>query len=180
MEDLNAASLEDVQRVVQDVLRPRNAVLVIAGDIDAATAKAKVEKYFGEIPPTPPVDKQRAWVVKMTGTHRMTMQDRVPQTRVLKTWNTPEWGNPESTLLELASRVLSTGRSSRLQKRLVYDEQLATNVGSGVDRPGDRRQVHGAGRRAARGGPGEGGKGAGRGDGEVPRLRPHRRPSWSA
>jgi zinc protease len=132
MEDLTAASLDDVREWFKTYYGPNNAVIVIAGDIDAATARQKVEKFFGAIPPGPPIAKQDKWIAKMTGTHRGWMQDRVPQARVYKVWNVPEWGSADVDYLGLVSNVLSSGKSSRLYKRLVYDDRIATDVNSFV------------------------------------------------
>jgi len=133
MEDLNAASLSDVKEWFQTYYGPANAVLSIAGDVNPQEVKQKVEKYFGEIPPGPPVARQRAWVAKMSGGHRAVMQDRVPQARIDKMWNIPEYGSEDSDYLDLVSDLLSAGRTSRLYKRLVYDDQLATNVAAFVN-----------------------------------------------
>jgi len=103
-----------------------NAVIVVAGDVTAADAKARVEKFFGDIPPGPPVARHRAWVARRTGEQRQTMLDRVAQPRAWLVWNTPEWGAEDDVLLDLAARVLSSGKTSRLYKRLVYDDQTAT------------------------------------------------------
>jgi zinc protease len=112
---------------------PSNAVLVVSGDIDPQTVHQKVEKYFGEIPPGPPLTRPRAWIAKMTGSHRALMQDRVPQERIDKVWNMPEFGAEDSDYLDLVSDVLGAGKTSRLYKRLVYDDQLATNAGAFVN-----------------------------------------------
>ena len=128
MEDLNAASLKDVQEWFKAYYGPSNAVLVVAGDIDAKTAREKVEKYFGAIPPGPPVSRHRAWVARMTGVRRETMEDRVPQARIYKVWNVPQAYTREGDLLHLAASVFGGGKTSRLYKRLVYDEQLATDA----------------------------------------------------
>ena len=133
MEDLNAASLQDVQEWFKTYYGPSNAVIVLAGDIDPQTALEKVKKYFGDIQPGPPIAKYQSWVPKMTGTHRQIMQDRVPQARIFKVWNVPQWGTQESNLLNLFSDLLTSGKTSRLYKRLVYDEQVATNVSSYID-----------------------------------------------
>jgi zinc protease len=106
---------------------------VVAGDIDANIAKEKVEKYFGEIPAGPPIGAQRVWIAKMTGTHRQVVQDRVPQARVYKVWNVPEWGSADADYLDLVADILSQGKNSRLYKRLVYDDQTATDVSAFVD-----------------------------------------------
>ncbi len=128
MEDLNAASLDDVKTWFKTWYGPSNAVLVVAGDIDPQTVRQKVEKYFGEIPSGPPVKHQQAWVAKMTGTHRAQMPDRVTQSRVYKVWNIPEYGSPDGDYLDMASDIFSNGRTSRLYKRLVYDDQIATDA----------------------------------------------------
>ncbi len=128
MEDLSAAALDDVKEWFKTYYGPSNAVLAIAGDVKVADVKTKVEKYFSDIPPGPPIAKQESWVAKMTGTKRGIMQDRVPQARVYMVWNVPAWGAPEMTLLDIASDVLSAGKSSRLYKRLVYDDQIATDA----------------------------------------------------
>jgi zinc protease len=129
MEDLSAASLDDVKQWFQDYYGAANAVVVVAGDVTFEEAQAKVEKYFGDIPPGPPVTRQEAWIAQRTGTHRQTMQDRVPQARIFKVWNTPGHGTADDVALDLAARILATaGKTSRLYKRLVYDAQLATQV----------------------------------------------------
>jgi zinc protease len=128
MEDLTAASLDDVKEWFKTYYGPQNAVLVVAGDVKADDVKARVEKYFGDIPPGPPVARQDVWVAKRTGTHRQTLEDRVPQARIYEVWNTPQWGAPDDDYLDLVARVLTSGKSSRLYKRLVYDDQIATDV----------------------------------------------------
>ncbi|MGD0500307.1 MAG: pitrilysin family protein [Bryobacteraceae bacterium] len=133
MDDLNAASLNDVHEWFTSYYGPSNAVLVVAGDIDAETAHQKVEKYFGEIPPGPPVTRERAWIAKMTGAHRAVLQDRVPEARVYMVWNMPEFGAVDSDYLDLVSDVLAAGETSRLYKRLVYTDQIATDVAAYVD-----------------------------------------------
>jgi len=107
-------------------------VICLAGDIDAKTAKEKVEKYFGNIPSGPPVAHQEAWIAKMTGTHRQKVQDRVPQARIYKVWNVPQDGTPDGDYLDLVSDILSVGKTSRFYKRLVYDDQIATNANAFV------------------------------------------------
>jgi zinc protease len=133
MEDLDAASLDDVKEWFKTYYGPSNAVLVIAGDVDPRTLRTKVEHYFGDIPPGPPVARQESWIAKRTGSQRGTMQDRVPQSRLYKVWNVPQWGAPDATYLGLAASVLSDGKSSRLYKRLVYDDQIATDVDASVE-----------------------------------------------
>lgn len=132
MEDLSAAKLDDVKEWFRTYYGPNNAVLVVAGDVNPQEVKAKVEKYFGDIRPGPPVAKQEKWIAKMTGTRRSTVQDRVPQGRVYKVWNVPEWGSAEADHLSLYASVLGGGKSSRLYKRLVYEDQSATSAAAYV------------------------------------------------
>ena len=128
MEDLNAATLEDVHEWFKTYYGAANATLVIAGDVNTEEVKKKVEKYFGDIPSGPPVSHHEVWVARRTGKQRQIMQDRVPQARVYKVWNVPEWGSAAGDYLDLVSDVLASGKTSRLYKRLVYDDQIATDV----------------------------------------------------
>jgi predicted Zn-dependent peptidase len=132
MADLDAASLDDVKTWFKDYYGPANATLVLAGDITVAEAKAKVEKYFGDIPSGPPVKRQKAWVAKRTGSQRAEMQDRVPQSRIYKVWNVPGYGTADADYLELLGDVLVSDKTSRLYKRLVFSEQTATGVSAGM------------------------------------------------
>jgi zinc protease len=133
MADLDAASMKDVSEWFKTYYGPSNVVMVIAGDIDAKTAREKAEKYFGDIPPGPPVAHQQVWIAKMEGTHRQAVQDRVPQARIYKVWNIPEYGSADADYLDLVSDVLSSGKSSRFYKRLVYEDQIATDAAAFVD-----------------------------------------------
>jgi zinc protease len=131
--DLDSASLEDVKAWFRSYYGPNNVTVVIAGDINTDSVYEKVKKYFGAIPACPPISKQSAWVAKMHGIHYQTAQDRVPQARLQKTWNTPQWGTATDAYLNLLSDILTNGKTSRLYKRLVYDDQLSNNVYSYVD-----------------------------------------------
>ncbi|MBI2384159.1 MAG: insulinase family protein [Gammaproteobacteria bacterium] len=132
MEDLNAASLADVKEWFTTHYGAANAVLVIAGDVDPAAVKQKVEHYFGDIGSGPELRRQKSWIAPMSGTKRATMQDRVPQPRLFKVWNIPGNTERDYTLLEVASSVLAMGKNSRLYKRLVYQDQIATGVSVGL------------------------------------------------
>ena len=105
MADLDAALVKDVQEWFQTYYGPSNAVIVLAGDIDLKTAKEKVEKYFGEIPPGPPVTHQQAWIAKRTGTHREVTQERVPLSRVYMLWNVPAIRQRRFRLFESGQRL---------------------------------------------------------------------------
>ena len=108
---------------------PNNLSLVIAGDFDPAEAKRLVEKYFGPHPARPgarPPDPQRS--PKLDGEKIVEVNDRVPQERVYIAWPTPPCFEPGDAELDLARSILTDGLSSRLNKTLVYDKQLASDV----------------------------------------------------
>jgi zinc protease len=134
MDDLNAASLDDVKAWFATYYGPSNATLVLAGDITTAAAHQMVEKYFGAIPPGPPVAHQDAWVAKMTGLHLQHVQDRVAQPMIDSLWNIPQYGTADSDYLDVASDILGLGKTSRLYKKLVYEMQLATNASARISR----------------------------------------------
>jgi predicted Zn-dependent peptidase len=143
MADLDGASLDDVKTWFKTYYGPANATLVLAGDITVAEARAKAEKFFGDIPSGPPVAKQNVWVAKRTGEQRASVQDRVPQARFHKVWNTPEYGAADADYLDLLSDILATGKTSRLYERLVFRDQLATDVSvyAGADEIGGQFMV---------------------------------------
>ena len=126
MKDLDAASMTDVQEWFKTNYGPNNTTIVLAGDITPEQAREKVEKYFGDIPAGPPLAKHEAWIAKRTGTHRTTVQDRVPQARLYRVWNVPGAHTATEPLLDLAAHILGGGKTSRFYKRLVYKDQLAT------------------------------------------------------
>ncbi|MFQ5982158.1 MAG: M16 family metallopeptidase, partial [Woeseiaceae bacterium] len=130
MEDLDAASLEDVHEWFQTYYGPNNAVIVVAGDVTPDYVLEKVEKYFGDIPPGPPIAKPREWIFKLGTDKYETMQDRVPQARVYRVWSGPNFVSGDADLLQLADAVLTVGKNSRLYERLVYKDQTATDVSS--------------------------------------------------
>lgn len=133
MKDLDAASMSDVQEWFKTNYGPNNTTIVLAGDITPEQAREKVEKYFGDIPAGPPLAKHEAWIAKRTGTHRTTVQDRVPQARLYRVWNVPGAHTATEPLLDLAAHILGGGKTSRFYKRLVYKEQLATSATASND-----------------------------------------------
>src|SRR5947209_19436522 len=133
MDDLNAASIDDVKDFFRIYYAPNNAVLVLTGDLEPVDALAKVKKYFGSIarqPAPPPVnasepdhDKER----------RKTINDtlaRLPQ--ISAAYNAPAGNTADFYALQVLGQVLSSGRSSRLYEHLVHDKQMAINIGCGV------------------------------------------------
>ena len=132
MNDLNAASLEDVKNWFRTWYGPNNAVLVLAGDIDLATAKQKVAEYFGDIPATPTMAQPKVDVAKRSIDTREVMHDKVPQSRIYRVWNVAQVGTQDIDQLQLFSQVLGGSKSSRLDKRLLHEDKLVDNVSSGV------------------------------------------------
>jgi predicted Zn-dependent peptidase len=132
MADLNAASLDDVKTWFRTYYGAANTTVVLAGDIDAATAKAKMLQYFGDIPAGPPVAHQQQWVAPRAASTRDQMDDRVAQTRIYREWNVPARGQRDLTLLDLAADVLGGGKTSRLYQRLVYQDKLVDDVSVGI------------------------------------------------
>ncbi|MCE7032162.1 insulinase family protein [Lysobacter sp. GX 14042] len=128
MADLNAASLEDVHQWFRAWYGPNNAVLVLAGDIDLATAKEKVAKYFGDIPAGPDMAQPAVDVARRPADTREVMEDRVPQPRVYRAWNVAQTGTVEADRLHLLANVLGSSSTSRLQRRLVHEEQLVDSI----------------------------------------------------
>ncbi len=128
MDDLNAASLDDVRTWFETWYGAANAVLVVAGDVEPEDVRARVERHFGHIPSGPPLVKPDVDLARRTGESRIVLQDRVPQARVYKAWNVAALKDPALDHLTLAGDVLATGRSSRLYRRLVYEDQIATDV----------------------------------------------------
>jgi zinc protease len=128
MEDLNAASLADVRNWFETYYGPNNAVIVIAGDVNTDDAFARVEKYFGDIPPGPPLARFEEWIPAHDRVRRLTIEDQVAQPRLHFAWTGPRWGTDDAHHLALASAVLAGGKNSRLYERLVYRDQLASDV----------------------------------------------------
>jgi len=132
MEDLEAASLDDVKQWFRDYYGATNTTLVLAGDITPDVAREKALKFFGDIPAGPPVPRQQAWAAPRTTSTRGTQQDHVAQTRIYRTWNMPTLSDADAPLLELAGSVLGGGKTSRLYQRLVYQDKLVDDVSAGA------------------------------------------------
>ena len=132
MNDLNAASLEDVKTWFRTWYGPNNAVLVLAGDIDVATAKEKVARYFGDIPAGPSMAQPKVDVAKREKSTRETMTDKVPQARIYRAWNVAEVGTTDIDQLQLFAQVLGGAKASRLDQRLLHQDKLVDNVSAGA------------------------------------------------
>ncbi|GAA4857630.1 pitrilysin family protein [Luteimonas vadosa] len=128
MNDLNAASLEDVKTWFRTWYGPNNAVLVLAGDIDLETAKRKVTRYFGDIPAGPTMAQPKVDVPRRPRATRETMEDKVPQARIYRSWNIAQTGTVDFDRLQLFAQVLGGSKSSRLDKRLLHEDKLVDSI----------------------------------------------------
>src|SRR6185312_11351806 len=133
MEDLNAASLDDVKDWYRTYYGPNNAVISLAGDVTYERALELVSKYFGGITPGPPLSRLDTWTPTLDRNIRDEMQDRVPQTRLYRVYHAPAWKDRELDYLNLVTDVLSGSKSARLDRRLVYEKELVTSVSAGVN-----------------------------------------------
>ena len=126
MEDLNKASIQDVQDFHSLYYVPNNATLVAVGDFDAKEAYALIAKYFTAIPKGKPIPRVTTTEPAQTAARESTVKYKnAPLEAVVTAYHLPPMGHPDAYALEIASSILSAGQSSRLYKRLVYDEQSA-------------------------------------------------------
>ena len=132
MADLNAATLADVQMWFKTHYGPNNAVLVLAGDIDMATAKKKVERWFGNIPAGPPPQDVDASVPTLDKDVEKLMKDNVAATRLYRNWVVPGVNGADLPAIDLALSVFGGLGSSRLYTTLVRDEKVAVGVKANV------------------------------------------------
>lgn len=128
MEDISAAALEDVSAFFKRFYTPNNASLAIAGDFDPETARKLVDKYFGTLPPGPPVERKTAWIPELDGIKRTVARDNVELPRLYYRWHSPAVFAPGDAEFNLFVDILGSGKTSRLQKALVYEQQIAQNV----------------------------------------------------
>jgi predicted Zn-dependent peptidase len=128
MKDLNAASIDDFKTWFRTYYGAANATLVMVGDITPAEAKAKALKYFGAIPPGPPVPKLQPWAFPRDTSTRGEIHRHVPQVHLIREWNTPAYRSHDDEVLNLAAWVLGGSKTSRLYQRLVYQDKLADSV----------------------------------------------------
>jgi zinc protease len=129
MEDLTAASHEDVAEFFKKYYQPGNASLVIAGDIDPAKVRQSVERWFSDVKPgTSPVLPIEHPQAALTGVQKKTLQERVQLPRLYISWLTPAHFAPGDAELDVVADILAGGKNSRLYKRLVYELQIAQDV----------------------------------------------------
>ena len=128
MDDLTAASYQDVVNFFKSYYSPGNASLVIAGDIDPVKTRALVEKWFSDVPTGKPVPPMAPPAASLTEEKRIVLEDRVQLPRIYLAWLSPALFRPGDAELDVLASVLAGGKNSRLYKRLVYDLQIAQDV----------------------------------------------------
>ncbi len=131
LDDLSAASLEDVKGFFRQYYVPNNASLVIAGDFDQKQAKQWVKKYFGSIAKGADITRPNPAMPKLDKETRVTIEDAVPLPRRSMVWHSVRQGDKDEAALDLLGSILSDGRGSRLQSNLIYAKELAQTVGAG-------------------------------------------------
>jgi zinc protease len=136
MEDIAAATLDEVRAFFRTYYAPNNAVLTLAGDLDPGAALDRVEAWFGEIPAGPPLPPLPAAVgapPPLDGERRAVIEDDVRLARIYMAWRTPAFGQRLWYAADLLAAVLAAGKSSRLYRDLVYERQIAQDVSAYVN-----------------------------------------------
>ena len=133
MEDLDAATVEDVQAFFRTYYAPNNAVLSLVGDLDPVQTLAKVKKYFGDIPRQPPPQPVDFSEKPQTAERRERIEDKLARlTRVSIVYKIPRGSSPDIDALNVMNTALAGGESSRLYQKLVKEKEVAVSVGGGA------------------------------------------------
>jgi zinc protease len=130
MEDLEAAKLQDVIDFFRTYYAPNNASMAIAGDVSFETVRELVTKYFSEIPRGPAVPPVQAQMPELTSEQFLTYEDQVQLPRLYKSWHSPSYYKAGDAEMDVLASILTDGKSSRLYKKLVYEDQIAQDVGA--------------------------------------------------
>jgi len=130
MTDLTAASEEDVKAFFRLYYAPNNATLAVVGDFDSKQAKAWIQKYFGDLPQGKTVERPKVALGKLDASKRLVYEDRVQVPRLYIQWPTVGFKQDDDYALSVMSSILSGPRTARLTKALVYDTQMASQIGA--------------------------------------------------
>jgi zinc protease len=131
MDDLSAASLQDVMEFFRVYYAPNNATLVIGGDFEPKQAKEWVEKYFGAFEKGVAIERPAVQLVTLPEEKRTVFEDKVQLPRLYLTWPSAQLQTRQDALRDVLSDILASGKNSRLYKALVYDKQIAQSVEAG-------------------------------------------------
>ncbi len=132
MADLNAASVSDVRKWFTDNYAPNNVVLALSGDIDAATARPMIEKWFGNIPRGPEAPRVVAGPVTLAAPATVDMTDAVPTLKLTRNWSGPGLNDADAVALQVGLDVLGGLSSSRLDNALVRGSEQAVSVSAAI------------------------------------------------
>ena len=127
IDDLKAVELDEVHAFFRRYYHPANASLALAGDIDPDRVLDLVRQYFGELPPGERVEPVRV-AASLSRDVRLQFEDRVELPRLYMAWVTPAMFAPDDADLDLSTDLLANGKTSRLYRRLVFEERIATDV----------------------------------------------------
>ncbi len=130
MNDLSAASLEDVKGFFRTYYAPNNATIVVAGDVKAPEVLDLVRRYFSAVPRGAPIDRPAPAAFAVAKDTAHVLEDRVQVPRLYYAWHTAKESHADNAALGVAGYLLTGARNSRITQRLVYDLELASNAGS--------------------------------------------------
>src|SRR6476660_6770793 len=130
MTDLSAASEEDVKAFFRVYYAPNNATLAVVGDFDPKQAKAWIQKYFNDLPQGKTVERPKVPLGKLEASKRLVFEDRVQVPRLYIQWPTVGFKADDDYALSVMSSILSGSRTARLTKALVFDTQIASQIGA--------------------------------------------------
>ncbi len=133
MADINNITRDDLYNHYRTYYAPNNATIVVVGDFDTKTLWPKIEKYFGRIPRGPAVPKVGAVEPAQLGERRIIVKKQAELPAVFAGYHTPDLKDKDTYALEVLQGIISSGKSSRLYKSLVYEKQLALYVGGDYD-----------------------------------------------
>jgi zinc protease len=128
MEDLSAASYEDVVEFFKKYYGPNNASLVVAGDIDPVKVRVSIERWFADVPRGREVPPMTFTPATLTQEKQLVFEDNVQLPRLYMAWHSPRIFSPGDAEMDVLANILTSGKNSRLYKRLVYDLQIAQDV----------------------------------------------------
>ena len=128
-EDLDAAELDDIKNFFRKFYAPSNASIAVAGDIDPDNTRRLIERYFGDLPPGPPINRVHRMDSELNGSVSLVLRDRVQLSRLYLVWPTGPAFDEQEPALEILGAILGDGKSSRLYRSLVYKRRIARDVG---------------------------------------------------
>ena len=125
---LQNASVDDVKELFRNFYHPSNASLSIVGDVEPQSVFKLVEKYFGDIEPGPSIERLSTQTSTLRGETNLILEDNIQLPRLYLAWPVPEDFTREQAALDILSVILADGRSSRLERKLLYENQTAHDI----------------------------------------------------